>query len=159
MTPEQHNKYVGLAHLAHAGFYCLMMVLMFGFFAAMIWAIPDPPGRNNDPPTAFLVIVFIFIAVVNGAFALPSVVAGYALLKRKRWAKLASIIAAVLAGMFFPTGTAVCIYTLWFIFSEPGKLLYDQPAQMLPPAPPQWFNTPKEVEAPYEQPKSPPNWR
>ena len=36
--------------------------------------------------------------------------------------------------MSFPIGTAVCAYTFWFLFSEPGKSLYDRPRYALPPA-------------------------
>jgi hypothetical protein len=66
----------------------------------------------------------------------PSVVAGYALLKRRRWAKVAGIVAGVTAATSFPVGTAVAVYTFWFLFSDVGKQLYGGPGRELPPLPP-----------------------
>lgn len=158
VTPEQHNKYLAMAHLAHAGLYSLMILGMMALFAAML-AIPSS-GSNNPPPVFFFVL-FLFIIAFNGMFAIPSFVACYALLKRKRWAKLATIIAGVMAAMVFPSGTAVSVYTFWFLFSEPGKLLYDQPVQTLPPPRPSWLKAgaPNQIEDQYVPPSGPPNWR
>ena len=49
---------------------------------------------------------------------LPSFIAGYAMLKRKSWAKVAGIISSCLCALSFPVGTALCVYTFWFLFSE-----------------------------------------
>jgi hypothetical protein len=92
----------------------------------------------------------------------PNLIAGYALLKRKPWAKIAAIIGAVTAAMSFPIGTAVTAYTFWFLFSEPGKLMYDKPKSGLPPMPPDWnaFNgTEQSREQKYIPPTTPPDWR
>src|SRR5215470_6383608 len=130
MTPEQHNKYLGLSHLSYAAFQ-LMMGLVFGaFFLFMFTSIPD---RGPDPPPAFMGVFFgLFFFGFYGLMTVPSIVAGIALLKQKRWAKIAAIIGGVLSGMQFPIGTAVCIYTFWFLFSDPGKALYDRPSNLLP---------------------------
>ena len=58
----------------------------------------------------------------------PVVLAGYALLKRKRWAKTMGLIAAIVAGLNFPLGSALCVYTLWFLFGESGRFLYHKAA-------------------------------
>ncbi len=89
----------------------------------------------------------------------PSIVAGYALLKQRRWAKTAAIIAGVLAAMQFPIGTAVCVYTFWFLFSEPGKVLYEKPTYALPPPPPVWNNQSQMRSEDQHLPRTPPDWR
>ena len=40
----------------------------------------------------------------------------------------------MLAGLTFPFGTALCVYTLWFMFGEKGKFLYHKAAYALPAA-------------------------
>jgi hypothetical protein len=138
LTPEQHNKYLGIAHLAYAALLFLLVVGFLTMFGVMFAAMGNQPVRAGEPappPPAFFLIVGLFFAALYGAFLVPSFVAGYALLKRKRWAKIAAIIAGVVASMFAPFGTALCVYTLWFLFSEPGRLLYDTPATTLPPLP------------------------
>jgi len=155
-TPEQHNKNLGIAHLAHGGIFMLLMLVMMTFMTVMFSMAPAPAG----PPPAFIVVMWIFMGAFYGLMTLPSIVAGYALLKRKPWARTAAIVGGVTAAMSFPTGTAVCVYTFWFLFSEPGKLLYDRPQYSLPPLP---GGLPTSVqqqrESQYLPPPTPPDWR
>jgi len=158
MTPEQHNRYLGLSHLAFGGLFGLAMLAFIGFFT-VIFATSSGPGQGD---LIFIVFAGLFMTVFYGIFMIPSFVAGYALLKRKSWARTAAIIGGVMAAMSFPVGTAVCVYTFWFLFSEPGKSLYDkQPA--LPPPPPSWSAAipargPSEQRG-YVPPVTPPDWR
>jgi hypothetical protein len=158
LTPEQHNKYLGISHLVYGGLFCFLMLGMLGFMAVMFRAIPNGP---NGPPAFFFTFMFVFLGFFYGAITVPSFIAGYGLLKRKKWAKTASIIAGVLSGMSFPMGTAVCVYTFWFLFSEPGKTLYDKPAYALPAARQEWTaeGTRAQKEPQYVPPTTPPNWR
>ncbi|MGB7208817.1 MAG: hypothetical protein WBD27_09185 [Pyrinomonadaceae bacterium] len=59
-------------------------------------------------------------------FPTPSFIAAYGLLKRKSWARIASIIARVLSSMSVPIGTAACVYALWFFFGDQWKTVYPQ---------------------------------
>ena len=155
MTAEQHNKYVALTHLANASFQLLMMAFMGVMFGIMISLDPGP----NPPPPAFFVVMFLFVGFFVLLFSLPSLFAAYGFWKRKSWAKTMGIVAGVCAAMHFPFGIAACIYTFWFLFSDPGKELYDKPRNMLPPAPPSWptpeFNS---QTADYAR-RTPPDWR
>ena len=156
MTPEQHNKYLSWVHLGYAGISVLFMLLMMGFMYAMIRSEPNPP------PAGFMVFMMLFFTVMFSIMIIPSIIAGLALKKRKRWAKTASIIAGVTSAMQAPFGTAVCVYTFWFLFSEPGKALYDNPQRMLPEArqaAPWPVNKTAAREEQYVPPSSPPDWR
>ena len=156
MTPEQHNKYLSWAHLGYAIITGLFMLLMMGFMTAMLSL--DPKG----PPAGFVVFMLLFMAGMFSIMIIPSIVAGYALKKKKRYAKTASIIAGITAAMQAPFGTAVCVYTFWFLFSEPGKALYDNPQRMLPEArqaAPWPVNKTAAKEEQYVPPPSPPDWR
>ena len=163
MTPEEHNKYLGWAHLAHGGFQLLIMLAFVAFFLFIITSLP--PG-GGAPDLAFFLIIMTFVAFFQLLFVLPAFIAGYGLLKRKRWAKTMSIIAGVLAAMNFPVGTAVCVYSLWFMLGEGGKGLYDKvgarPRASLsgaPPPPPDWASARQPSEREYVPPAQPPNWR
>lgn len=157
MTPEQHNKYLSWAHLGYAIITGLFMFLMMGFMGAIFRMDP------NGPPPGFVAFMMLFMGVMFSAMIVPSFVAAYALKKRKRWAKAASIIAGVTSAMQAPFGTAVCVYTFWFLFSEPGKALYDNPQRMLPEArqaaPWPVNKTAAKKEEQYVPPPSPPDWR
>jgi hypothetical protein len=123
MTTEEHNKYLGMAHLAYGGLQSIMMLAMFGFFLIISSAEQSRPG---GPPPEFFLIVTTFILIFSLIFTLPSLIAGYGLLKQKQWARMAGIIAGVMAGMSFPHGVAVCAYSMWFLFGEKGKELYEK---------------------------------
>jgi hypothetical protein len=156
MTPEQHNKYLAVAHLVYGGLFLLFMMAMIVMFVFIIALEMGKQQQPNDPPAAFFIFLFGFMFVFYTLIVVPSFVAGYALLKRKPWARIASIIGGVVAGMNFPLGTAVCVYTLWFLFSEPGKLLYDRPANALPSPPTSSSNAAINSR---EQQYQPPDWR
>jgi hypothetical protein len=168
MTNEQHNKYLGVAFLAHGGLQLLIMLLMVIMFGGFMMLIPNQPGRS-EPPRAFFLVVIGFVALVQSIFAAPSFVAAYALLKRKSWARLSVIIAAVLSAMNVPIGTAVCVYALWFFFGENWKEVY-QPALAHPggarsqlpgqaDAPAWSVNQSHEPSKDYAPPPPPPDWR
>jgi hypothetical protein len=158
LTPEQHNKYLAISHLVYGGLSLVLAVVMLMFFAAIM---DMASGARNGPPFFLFLFVWLFMGVIYGAMTVPSLIAGYGLLKRKKWAKTASIIAGVLAAMSFPVGTAVCVYTFWFLFSEPGKVLYDKAVYALPSGSQAWAAqvvTPQR-ENQYVPPQSPPDWR
>jgi len=161
MTPEEHNKYVGIAHLVYGVIHLLLMFVMGAFFMAMMGVMAQNGGRGDAPPPEFFGLIMAFAVALNVLLAVPSFVAGYAFLKRKPWAKVAGIIAAVLAALRLPFGTAVSIYTFWFLFSAPGKTLYDNLSQALPPAPPVDWNEVNRAkrEDEYSALPAPPDWR
>jgi low temperature requirement protein LtrA len=157
MTPEDHNRYLGIAHVAYGALHVLIMLLVGVIVFAMV-ALNT--GRSDAPPAAFMTALMLVIVGINVLLAVPSFIAGYAFLKKKRWAKVAGIVAAVLSALRIPFGTVVAIYTFWFLFSAPGKVLYDNLAQALPPAPPVWneVGRTRKTET-YVPPASPPDWR
>lgn len=155
MTPEEHNKYLGISHLVYGGMILALMIFIMIFFAI---AMAGAPG---GPPFAVVGIMWVFIGAIYGLMTVPSLVAGYGLLKQRPWAKIAAIVAGVTAAMQFPIGTAVCAYTFWFLFSEPGKYLYDSPRQYaLPSGANPWYReVAKREDTRYTPPPTPPDWR
>src|SRR5437762_2104091 len=161
MTPVEHNKYVGLSNLAYGIFHVLMIFVMIPFVLGMMSMMARTQG-GPAPPMAFMGIVMVVAAVINVIMSIPSFIAGYAFLKRKSWAKVAGIVAAILSAMSVPVGTAVCVYTLWFVFGDAGKSLYDKTPVALPPPPPsEWVGMGRqsEIESNYLSPLAPPAWR
>ena len=125
MTPEQHNRWLGFAHLGYVLLHSAMGIFLGVMMAVMFSTMPSSP-REQPPPPAFIAIMSAFILVMTVGWVVPSMIASYALLRRKRWAKTASIVAGVFAATQLPLGTAVAVYTFWFAFGEAGRVLYDQ---------------------------------
>jgi hypothetical protein len=167
LTPEQHNKFLAWAHLAYGGIFFLFVALFMILFGAVFFGSmrTGPEG----PPIFFIGFIWLFMAVFYAAMIIPSFIAGYGLLKRKKWARTWAIISGVVAAMQFPLGTGVCVYTFWLLFSEQGKVLFDQNNYALPPGRQAWANDTWNYEAQqqregqrdsqYHPPPSPPDWR
>lgn len=136
----------------------LMFILFLAFFGAMFFGVMR--GGPEGPPLVFMAFMWIFMALIYASMIVPSFIAGFGLLKGKKWARTASIIAGVISAMQFPLGTAVCVYTFWFLFSEPGKQIFEQNRLGLPPAHQPWLSEAlPEKELRYVPPSTPPDWR
>lgn len=123
MTNEDHNRYIAYSFLGNAGFYMLLVGLM-----AMWLYFMAGYAEPVHAPASMYAFMICFISVMYSMFALPSVIAAYALLRKKSWARMAGIVAAVIAGMNFPVGTGACAYALWFFFSDNWKQVYQPEA-------------------------------
>jgi|ERR1043165_691533 len=125
MTPQDHNKVIGIMHLIWGGFNALTLLILVPIlllFMGIISSAPDaPPGLG-----IFFGLFGVFMAFLALVAGVPPIVAGYAMLKRKSWAKVAGIISACLCALSFPVGTALCVYTFWFLFSD-GENFYNRP--------------------------------
>jgi chromate transport protein ChrA len=123
MTPQDHNKVIGIMHLIWGGFNALMMVFIVPFMLAMFGLISRDPGA---PPEARIVFGFVglFMTVFALVFTVPPLLAGYALLKRRSWARAAGIVAACFTALSMPFGTALTVYTLWFLCGQQGEHFY-----------------------------------
>jgi hypothetical protein len=175
MTPEEHNKTLGICHLAYGGFTTLLMLAACVFMWVVLGAIPARPGApETGMPAAILGMMLTFMVLYTLVFTLPSFIAGYAMLKRKSWARVVSLVAAVFETMSFPFGTAVAVYSFWFMFSDAGKALYDVPPTAradfaarpyalhdAPPPPASEWDAmgSRERERSYTPPEQPPDWR
>jgi hypothetical protein len=66
-----------------------------------------------------LIIVGLLLMIVLLATA-------FGLFKGNRWARILSLILSGLFVWLFPLGTALAVYTWWFMHSEGGKELYSK---------------------------------
>ncbi|HEU4888144.1 MAG TPA: hypothetical protein VFV49_09675, partial [Thermoanaerobaculia bacterium] len=64
-----------------------------------------------------------FVAALFGIMAIPSIIAGWGLSQRKSWARILTIILAILSLPQFPVGTAIGVYALVILFNEETKQL------------------------------------
>ena len=71
----------------------------------------------------------LLISLGSVCFFLPGIIAyvlaGYGSLKYKSWARILVIILAILNLIVFPIGTAIGIYTLWVMFNDETKALFE----------------------------------
>lgn len=167
MTPEEHNKTLGTLHLVYGGLHGLAMLVVVFAFSFLLYA--GGRGGGDAFETSFVFAIMTVVMLFSLLLTIPSFVAGYGLLKRKSWAKLWGMIAGVIAGMSFPLGTALCVYSFWFLIGEGGKELYGE-SNVKPKRREALYGAPEPAgwaaqyasgqrEHDYAPPPEPPNWR
>jgi hypothetical protein len=171
MQPEEHNKMLGIMHLAYGGMHLVSLVMMVFVFLIIGVTLPFSSSGSDPSPLAFFGILGIVIGAISLIMTIPPLVAGYGFLKRKQWSKVAGAISAVLALINIPMGTALGVYTFWFLFGEKGRQMYSpnefswQVGQMRDALhgsqPPSNWGRPKEsaTKVEYTPPAEPPDWR
>jgi hypothetical protein len=70
---------------------------------------PDVPGILTLLPMGFGLFICLAIAVST----IPSLIAGYGLLQKRRWSRVWALVAGILNLPGFPFGTVVGIYAIW----------------------------------------------
>ena len=69
MTPDQHNKYLGFAHLAYAALHSLMGVFFGVMMIVMFSTIPPGTGQPPPPPAILVVMACFFLVLrLDGPF-------------------------------------------------------------------------------------------
>jgi hypothetical protein len=131
MTPNDKARLLGLFFWLFTALNVLVIVAIAVIYVAIFGVIfSQQPQRASDPPPEFVIgimaAIFIFLLIFTLLFSIPKVVAGYGLRKGKPWARTWSIIASIIACTSFPLGTAIGVFGLVFLFSDEGKLYFDQ---------------------------------
>lgn len=117
---QQHITILGWLYIVFGGLGVLaaLFILLVMSGAGLI---------SGDAQAAALVSgIGLFIAVVIAVLSLPSIAAGWGLLKRKSWSRLLAIVLGALNILNFPVGTAIGIYTIWALTQEESQRLLSQ---------------------------------
>lgn len=151
MTSDSKARLLGLLMWLYVGFNLLLVaviaIIYISLFGFVFTQVPQKPGEP-DPAVimAILIVAFALAFVFTILFSIPKIVAGYGLRKQKTWARTWAIVGSIMACMSFPFGTAIGVFGLVFLFSDEGKLYFEQVArgnltagaQMMTPQPSSW---------------------
>lgn len=118
MSPQDHNKTLIIIYGFLGG---LLAVAALVELVRVIALEKELERLRSDS----LLQVLITIALVLTIFIVAT---AYGLLKRRRWARITTLILSALFVWLFPLGTALAVYTWWFMHSEGGKHLYSRSA-------------------------------
>jgi len=104
------EKHVNVVAALQIGFSILGVII-----AGILFAILQYVGDIVDDHEAELVLTIVanVIMVTFVVLALPGIIAGIGLFKKKEWARILTLILSVLDLINFPIGTAVGIYSIW----------------------------------------------
>jgi hypothetical protein len=110
---EQHIKIVALLHIILGGIFVAIAIAMFVFGAGA--AILSAPGSDEAIAGT---TCFGIIAVLIALLSLPSIIAGIGLQRRRKWARILTIVLSVINLFNFPFGTALGGYSLWVLLND-----------------------------------------
>ena len=139
-APVPRNMATHVAVIGWLFMVCGVITGIFGFFMVLLGRIlpgipldriPDIQRELGDVPFDVMSIAglaVIGLGLVTLAIAVGTFMAGYALLQYKPWARVAVIVFGILAMLHFPFGTALGIYAVWVLLSEPGREFYERKA-------------------------------
>lgn len=119
---EQHIKILSVLFII---FGILGVVLAVGLLlvgagtVASILSADDSPDAQVGAAWAGGCITFV--ASLFALLAIPSIIAGWGLSKRKAWARILTIILGVLSLPHIPVGTALGVYALVVMFNDETK--------------------------------------
>ena len=68
--------------------------------------------------------LFQELLIIGLLFMIFFLSTAYGLFKRRRWARISSLVLSALLVWFVPLGTALAVYTWWFMHSDGAKQIY-----------------------------------
>ena len=71
----------------------------------------------------------------SAAFGVLFVIAGVGMLNMRNWARIMTIVLAILMLPGFPVGTLLGVVALWYLFQDEVKVLFDQGSYTSTPMP------------------------
>ena len=120
MTAEEHNKTLATLYFIYGAMHGLTLA---GLLLLVIVIELATPAANSISTFWMMFGVLAFVVLLFLVGLLPLAV-GYALKKRKGWAKPLGLGLAVISLINIPVGTALGIYTIKFFRSEGGARFY-----------------------------------
>ncbi len=120
---QTHVHLLGILWLAISAFNTMGGVFLY-ILAHTLFAHMRDFGAP-EAPTAFLRPLLTVIAIFVLAKALAGFFAGWGLMRRESWARVAALVLGFLSLFNVPFGTAVGVYTLWVLLPAQSQQEYD----------------------------------
>ncbi len=116
-------------HVPIVGWTLIISNALFLVLAAFLWVLLAGIGIASGEPDAraVLTIVGTALAMFFSLIAVPGVVAGAGLLRRKSWGRILAIVVSILGLLNFPLGTIIGAYALWVLFQDSAQAYFVAP--------------------------------
>jgi hypothetical protein len=123
---ESHVRVLGVLRIVYGAIGVLIgvagLLLLGGIGAIVGIAASEPDAMVAAPVLSFIgIAVFLFFSVLS----VPSMIAGWGLLRYAPWARLLTIALSCLDLLNFPFGTALGVYGLWVLFARETTVRFE----------------------------------
>ena len=119
MEKEKHIAILGMLHIAWGGLVLLIGILGFVFFAGIGLFTGDAEAMGILGLIGILAVIFMSV------IALPGILAGVGLLRRREWGRILAIVVGIISLIDIPIGTALGIYTIWVLLDDDMKKAFN----------------------------------
>ncbi len=120
---QSHVHLLGILWLAISAFNTIGGVVLYIIANTLMAHLHDMGAP--EAPTSFLRPLLNVIAILILAKALCGFFAGWGLLHREPWARVAALVLGFISLFNIPFGTAVGVYTLWVLLPAQSQLEYE----------------------------------
>ena len=133
---EKHITLLGILHIVYSALGLLAGVLIFTIFSGIGYVVSQSgelPHAGDFDVVGFLWGLGSIIASMLILFAIPGIIGGIGLLKRKEWARILTLIVGFFDLLHIPFGTILGVYTIWALFNNETIKLF-RPHMPIPPS-------------------------
>lgn len=114
-------------HITLLGTLYIIFSALFLIGAVVFFLIITTAGIFSGDETAMFVTGIIGIVISSFLFlvAIPGIIGGIGLLKRKQWARILILIIGILNLLNVPVGTILGIYTIWALTGKQAEAAFN----------------------------------
>ncbi len=116
---EQHLTVLAVLHIAWSAMGLLSAVIIFTFVAGGGMLSGDIEVMTIT--TTIGSSIAFLLTITN----LPGLIGGIALLKRRNWGRILTLIVGFLYMLIVPFGTVLGIYTVWVLLSDKTRVFFE----------------------------------
>jgi hypothetical protein len=131
MGKEKHIGILGMLHITWGALVLFIGLMGFVFFTGI--------GVLSGDATAMGILGLLgtLAAIFMGVVALPGILAGVGLLRRREWGRILALVVGFISIIDIPFGTALGIYTIWVLLDDGIKGAFSSGATVNVSAPQQ----------------------
>jgi hypothetical protein len=101
-------------------------IVLLGIALLLLVLLPGIGVMSGDRQAmGILAVVGVGVGIFMAVLALPGLLAGIGLLKRKSWGRVLAIVVSFLNLLNFPLGTLLGAYSLWVLFQESAGTYFE----------------------------------
>ena len=111
-----HVQILGWLRIAGAALMLVIGIFLLIFLAGL--GVFSSAAAEDATPFWVLTLVAFFVGGLMVVLALPGLLAGIGLLRRKEWGRILAIIVGVFDLLNFPIGTLIAVYSFFVLFQN-----------------------------------------
>jgi len=124
---DKHVNITGILWIVYGGLGLIAAAIVVMTLLGVSFIVGISAGlEEGGIPIGVLTIVATVVGGILFITSVPEIVAGIWLLKYKEWARILTIILAILNLINIPLGTALGAYSLWVLFHKDAVPLFQK---------------------------------